>query len=198
MGKFDSLIAAAGERGARDAVLINARDDIVIEKRANLLCQFGCGEYGRQLTCPPKAPRAEEFAAEYEHALLMTFSCPANLSLEKSRCLMSLSAGKKDAEVEKFWQAWDPWKRSLYEKLLELERAAFGLGLPFSLAFGVGSCPWCKECVDSYTECRFPSKRRGSVEAVGINVVATCARAGIELTFPVAGHPKVVSMLFLG
>jgi predicted metal-binding protein len=198
MGKFDSLIAAARERGANDAVLIDAKNDIVIEKRANLLCQFGCGEYGRQLTCPPKAPRAEEFAAEYDQALLMTFSCPASISLEKSRCLMSLSAAKKDPEVEKFWLDWYSWKRVLYEKLLELERAAFGLGLPFSLAFGVGSCPWCKECVDDYTDCRFPSKRRGSVEAIGINAVATCARAGIELTFPVAGHPKIVSLLFLG
>jgi predicted metal-binding protein len=198
MCRFDPLITAAKERAAQDAVLIGARDGIVIERRVNLLCQFGCGEYGKRLTCPPYAPWAKDFVADYERALLMTFSCPAGIALEKSRCLMSLTHGAKDPEVENFWQKWHSWKRRLYEQLLELERAAFALDLPFSLAFGVGCCPWCAECVDSYHNCRFPSRRRCSMEAVGINVVATCAKAGIALTFPVAGNFKVATMLLLG
>jgi len=198
MSRFDSLIVAAKDHSAQDVALISARDDIVVEQRVNLLCQFGCGEYGKHLTCPPYAPRAEEFVKDYEHALLMTFSCPSSLALEKSRCLMRLTQGAKDPDVEKFWKEWYSWKRHLYEQLLELEQAAFSLNLPFSLAFGVGCCPWCTECVDSYTKCRFPSKRRCSLEAVGINVVATCAKAGIVLPFPVEGYPKVATMLLLG
>jgi predicted metal-binding protein len=197
MGKFRSLIAAAGDRGAQDIVLVNAKKDIVVERRVNLLCQFGCDEYGKHLTCPPSAPHAKDFIAEYEHALLMTFSCPASITLEKSRCMMRLTGEKRDPEVEAFWREWYSWKRHLYEQLLGLEREAFATNLPYCQAFGVGCCPWCSKCVDSFADCRFPSKRRCSMEGVGINVVATCAKAGIALTFPVDGQPKVATMLLL-
>jgi predicted metal-binding protein len=198
MDRFDPVIVAARKHGAEDVVLVSAKNDIVIERRVSLLCQFGCGEYGKRLTCPPYAPQAEDFVADYEHALLMTFLCPAGITLQKSRCLMSLTHGAEDPEVKTFWKEWYSWKRLLYERLLDLERAAFAVDLPFSLAFGVGCCPWCIECVDSYPGCRFPSKRRCSMEAIGINVVATCAKAGIVLTFPVAGFPKVATLLLLG
>ena len=197
MSRFDPLVIAAKDHGAQDAIIISAKDGIVVEQRVNLLCRFGCGEYGKHLTCPPHAPHAEDFVADYEHALLMTFLCPASITLEKSHCLMSLTQGGNDPEVQKFWKEWYSWKRVLYEQLLELERTAFALGLPFSLAFGVGCCPWCERCTDSYADCRFPSRRRCSMEAVGINVVATCAKAGIALKFPVAGHPTVAAMLLL-
>jgi predicted metal-binding protein len=197
MSRFDPLVVAAKDHGAKDAIIISAKDGIVVEQRVNLLCRFGCDEYGKHLTCPPRAPRAEDFVADYEHALLMTFLCPACIPLEKSRRLMSLTPGGNDPEVRKFWKEWHSWKRGLYEQLLDLERAAFSLSLPFSLAFGVGCCPWCEKCVDSDDKCRFPSKRRCSMEAVGINVVATCAKAGITLSFPVAGHPTVAAMLLL-
>jgi predicted metal-binding protein len=197
MSRFEPLIIEAKRHGAQDAIIISARDGIVIEQRVNLLCRFGCGEYGKHLTCPPQAPRAEDFVPDYEHALLMTFSCPAHIAPEKSHNLMSLTQGGNDPDVQNFWTEWYSWKRELYEHLLELERAAFALDLPFSLAFGVGCCPWCEKCADSYAKCRFPSRRRCSMEAVGINVVATCAKARIFLKFPVAGHPIVASMLLL-
>ncbi len=197
MGKFDLLINAARDRGAQDAVLVDAKDGIVIERRVNLLCQFGCDGYGRHLTCPPLAPHAEDFILDYEHALLMTFLCPTSLTLEKSCSMMRLTQNAKDPEVEIFWREWYDWKRQLYEKLLELEREAFATNLPYSLAFGVGYCPWCLECADSFMNCRFPSKRRCSMEGAGINVMATCAKAGIVLNFPVDGHPKVATMLLL-
>jgi predicted metal-binding protein len=197
MSRYDPLIVNAKDHGAQEAIVISTKDGIVVEPRVNLLCRFGCDEYGKHLTCPPHAPHAEDFIADYEHALLVTYLCPAYIGLEKSRCLMSLTQGGNDPGAQKFWKEWHLWKRSLYEQLLDLEQAAFALGLPFSLAFGVGCCPWCEKCADSYVKCRFPSRRRCSMEGIGINVVATCAKAGIALRFPVSGHPTVVAMLLL-
>jgi len=47
MSRCDPLLVAAKAHGAQDAIVINAKDGIVVEKRVNLLCRFGCDEYGR-------------------------------------------------------------------------------------------------------------------------------------------------------
>ena len=59
--------------GARDAKLIPT-DTVVTAQWVCLKCQFGCGGYGRCLTCPPNSPPPEKTAQmlrEYKKALLV-------------------------------------------------------------------------------------------------------------------------------
>ena len=59
--------------GARDAKEI-AVDTIVTAAWVRLKCQYGCGGYGRRLTCPPYSPTPEQTACvlkDYHVALLV-------------------------------------------------------------------------------------------------------------------------------
>ncbi len=46
--------------GASDAKPIKA-EDVIVKDWVRLKCQYGCGGYGKRLTCPPYSPRPEEF-----------------------------------------------------------------------------------------------------------------------------------------
>lgn len=48
-------------------------DSIVIQPWTRLKCQYGCPDYGKTLTCPPYAPKAEEMlnmVSSYDKAIL--------------------------------------------------------------------------------------------------------------------------------
>lgn len=64
-------------------------------------------------------------------------------------------------------------------KLLELETAAFLNGCIKALVFSGGPCSWCKNCDEN--QCRFPEKRRPSLESCGCDVFALAATSGISL-----------------
>ena len=58
---------------AKDAKIIPA-DTIVAAQWVRAKCQFGCGGYGKRLTCPPHSPAPEETSQmliNYKHALLI-------------------------------------------------------------------------------------------------------------------------------
>jgi predicted metal-binding protein len=68
----------------------------------------------------------------------------------------------------------------MHEDLLALEREIFLDGYPKALAFAAGPCNLCREC-DVAQPCRRPGEPRPSMEACGIDVFSTFARAGVQL-----------------
>jgi predicted metal-binding protein len=72
-----------------------------------------------------------------------------------------------------------PPLRSFQERLLELEREAFLGGFEKALAFSGGPCCWCDSC--SEWQCRYPEKRRPSLEACGCDVFVLAKSCGIPL-----------------
>jgi predicted metal-binding protein len=59
--------------GALEAKEIDPKS-IVVENWVRLKCRYGCGNYGKSLTCPPYSPTPEETKEtlkEYSHAILM-------------------------------------------------------------------------------------------------------------------------------
>jgi predicted metal-binding protein len=73
MKKRERYIERARELGAKDAKIIPAKS-IVTAEWVRLKCQFGCGGYGRCLTCPPYSPTPEvtrRMLADYQRALLI-------------------------------------------------------------------------------------------------------------------------------
>lgn len=66
------------------------------------------------------------------------------------------------------------------EKLLALEREAFLGGFKKALVFSGGPCCWCDSCATD--KCRFPEKRRPSLESCGCDVFALAKSCGIPVS----------------
>lgn len=73
MKDSEKYMKKAFDLGVKDARIIPAKS-IVTAEWVKLKCQFGCGGYGRKLTCPPYSPTPEEtgrMLADYEYGLLI-------------------------------------------------------------------------------------------------------------------------------
>lgn len=73
-----------------------------------------------------------------------------------------------------------PPLREFQEQLLELEKAAFLGGFKKALVFSGGPCCWCESCAED--KCRFPEKRRPSLESCGCDVFALAKSCGIPVS----------------
>ncbi len=79
-----------------------------------------------------------------------------------------------------------------------LEAEAFKMGYRFAAAFAGGDCVLCDVCagVDGQP-CRHPFEARPSMEAVGIDVVATAEAAGLAVELPADEHPRWTGLLLI-
>jgi len=112
-------------------------------------CAYGCPEYGKRWSCPPRSMDQtgfQELLGCYSQALLV---------------------------------AGQPPLLNFQEKLLELEKEAFLGGYKKALVFSGGPCCWCDSCDNR--QCRFPEKRRPSLESCGCDVFALAERCGIQV-----------------
>jgi len=73
LAKYTKYIKRAKELGATDSKIIPA-DTVVTAEWVRIKCQFGCGGWGRRLTCPPNSPTPEQtrkMLSYYKNALLI-------------------------------------------------------------------------------------------------------------------------------
>lgn len=71
--KYQKYINRALRLGAKEVKLIPA-DSVVTAQWVRAKCRFGCGGYGKSLTCPPNSPTPEQTSqmlTHYKHALLI-------------------------------------------------------------------------------------------------------------------------------
>ncbi|MGZ6210660.1 MAG: DUF2284 domain-containing protein [Syntrophales bacterium] len=170
---LDNIMSLLKERGASAAVLVNTVD-IVVDERVRLKCRVPvCDSYNKNLMCPPYVPSVAEFRdafKNYKQAIL----------IQVSALLQATYANAPRGEV------FIPAKK-LHELVNLGEREAFAAGFRFAAGFIGGCCRLCDECVAAQggTSCRVPFKARPSMEAMGIDVIATAEKAGLPLTFPI-------------
>lgn len=101
------------------------------------------------------------------------WSCPPNsMSADEFREL--LGCYSKAIVV-----AGQPPLQDFQRKLLDLEAAAFLNGSKKALVFSGGPCTWCESC--DVAQCRFPEKRRPSLESCGCDVFALAESCGISV-----------------
>jgi predicted metal-binding protein len=149
----------AEEHGAAHALIISV-EEVAVAEWVRLKCQYGCGAYGRRLTCPPYSPTPDttrKMLSEYSTALLMKFE---RISRED--------------EVD------SSTSRRIRELVYELEKRIFFDGFYKAFGMGAGPCPLCDVC-DVGGRCEFPRKARPSMEACGIDVFATARNCGLAL-----------------
>ena len=140
--------------GAAEAKVVR-RSDIVLRRWVRLKCQYGCGNYGMWLTCPPYSPKPEEMKRilkEYRWAILAKFE------------------PKVDSDEERVKE---------HEIIVKLERELFLSGYYASFGLPAGPCPFCDACsLDK--GCVKPELARPAMEACGIDVFATANKAGFK------------------
>ena len=167
--KTDDIVKKAHDLGASDTRLIDAQD-IVLDERVTLKCRVPlCPDYGQNLMCPPSVPSMDDFGrilARYRKAILVQVRTPAP----------DLGHGHPD---------WFAGARALHQIVNRLESHCFSLGFRFAAGFIGGSCKLCGDCPGPGNPCRLAFQARPSMEAMGIDVVATAERAGLQLGFPV-------------
>jgi len=152
------------------AKLIHTRD-IEVDERVRYQCSYsGCRDYGKRFMCPPYTPSVDEFKKV--------------LSRYYMALLVQLTGTIKDKDN------WEPETNRLalrlHDIVYKLEKKAFALGLPFAAGLIGGSCKLCTKCPvekDNNARCLHREKARPSMEAMGIDVLLTCKRAGLEVTF---------------
>jgi predicted metal-binding protein len=199
-----ALCERAVELGARAARPLPARD-VVVDPRVALKCRVPqCAGYGRNLMCPPFAPTAGEFAdtlRRYTQALVV--QQPIALTASEVRRRYHGKGIDELSTMAAYQEVLAVGQNALDGVLAALEREALALGLSFAAGFGGGECRLCDACVaadtgTSTTEpCRKPFQARPSMEAVGIDVLATAAAAGLPIQMPAGDDPVWTGLLLL-
>ena len=179
--RFTELIVEARKRGATKAKVIPVRS-IVVDERVRLKCLVPlCDNYGKHLLCPPNVMSIDEFRRtlkSFKHAPLLQIESDED-SLDKSTRHLD---GELCTDLEKATGT-----RRFEKKLMQLVEAmeAFAFKKGFYLAAGLGGseCVLCKICVGqgSSEPCRHPFRARPSSQALGIDVIRTCERAGMPI-----------------
>lgn len=189
--KLTSDVKKLGQRaielGAFRAKPISA-SKVVIDPRVRLKCSIPlCDSYGRNRMCPPNIISVEEFVkalSRYRFGILVQFEMEHGETEIRNKFKgKSLEALHQDSGyVDKMTEAM----RDTSLVLGKLEKEALYLGYRFAVALSGGCCRLCDECVgpDPAAKCRHPFQARPSMEAVGIDVVATTEKAGLKIEFP--------------
>lgn len=185
-GTIAALVDLLRAAGATEVRVIPAAD-IVVDERVRMKCRVPlCDSFHRNLMCPPFVMSVEEFRralAFYSKTLLLQVSAPV------------AEGGTEPPYAEVFAPA-----NRLHELINLGEREAFQRGYRFAAGFIGGCCRLCERCVaaDGGRDCRHPFRARPSMEAVGVDVVATVERAGLSsLGFPIASSVTWTGLILL-
>jgi predicted metal-binding protein len=179
------ILTTLTEEGASAVKLVDITQ-IVVDERVRLKCQIPlCDSFNKNLMCPPYVPSVDAFRvalALFSKAILIQVSAP----------LQGASANFPSAEV------YAP-ARKLHELVNLSEKKAFEKGFRFATGLIGGCCRLCEECVavQSGQSCRFPFKARPSMEAMGIDVIATTEKAGWTMSFPIVDRVTWTGVVFI-
>ena len=136
-------------------------EDIVVSQWVRMKCTFGCGEYGKNATCPPNVPSVSEcrrFFDEYSAAVIFHF----------------------EKKVEKP-EDRHAWSKGVNQELVKLERAVFVAGYQKAFLLYMDSCCICTECPGKREECKNPRSARPSPESMAIDVFSTVRQYGYPI-----------------
>ncbi|HEX3030616.1 MAG TPA: DUF2284 domain-containing protein, partial [Bacillota bacterium] len=173
--KMEQLVQEIVDYGATRARLMDA-NQVVIDPRVRLKCQVPvCDSYSFNLQCPPNCLTVAEFTT-----YLARFSRVILVQLEGELLPPDQPEGRP-LELERVYKP----ANDLHQLINRAESRAFTLGFRFAAGFIGGCCKLCPECVGPGGKCRHPFRARPSMEAVGVDVYATSAQAGIPIRFPV-------------
>ena len=160
MNDNQALEALFAEQGYADFRWINPKD-IVVAQWVRIKCMFGCGEFGRNASCPPNVPsvpECREFFGGYTKAVIFHF------------------AKAVDAPEDRH-----EWTRGVNAGLIDLERAVFFAGYHKTFLLSMDSCVLCDKCPGVRGRCKEPRSARPTPEAMAVDVFSTVRRVGYPI-----------------
>jgi predicted metal-binding protein len=161
MSDVKTLEALFSKHGYTDYKWIDP-GEIVVAQWVRMKCTFGCGEFGRNATCPPNVPSVQEcrqFFSEYTRAAIFHF------------------VKAVDAPEDRH-----AWTRVVNKELVGLERAVFLAGNQKAFLLFMDSCGLCGEkCSGLREECKVPRSARPTPEAMAVDVFSTVRRIGYPI-----------------
>jgi predicted metal-binding protein len=214
---IQQIVARARALGAGSAAPLPARA-VVVDERVNLKCRVPlCASYGVNLMCPPHTPTASETRAalaRYSDTLVVQLDIPlTQAAVDEALEGMSYAeshapaAGRGSAGaagdggilgIAPYEARLRDSKNEFAHLMSALEAEAFKMGYRFAAAFAGGDCVLCDVCAGASGEpCNHPFEARPSMEAVGIDVVATAEAAGLPLELPADTHPRWTGLLLI-
>ena len=187
----EKLCQQALELGALEAVGLDA-GDIVLDERVQLKCLVPlCANYGINLTCPPNCLSFTDFKrilSRYHSAMLIKVNNHSS-SKPGGNSLTEVWRGDHrdipESGVTDYIRLLRQGQEKLYTIIEQIESLCLKEGYHFTAGLSAGGCSLCDQCVgvNSGLPCRHPFKARPSMEALGIDVIATAANAGMQLAF---------------
>ena len=194
------LCGRAKELGASEAAAIPATD-IVVDERVSLKCLVPrCPFYGTNLMCPPNVMPISQFKnvlKRYHGAILLKTDYVPSMTPEDLSCPVEITetwetfkaVGGEEMQpstptTDYLCTLRDNLER-IYKITSRIESLCLKEGYHFAAGLSAGGCFLCDECVGVKPRlpCRHPFKARPSMEALGIDVVATAKKAGMQLNF---------------
>ncbi|QLH75003.1 MAG: DUF2284 domain-containing protein [Methanomassiliicoccales archaeon] len=194
------LVEKALNDGASRAIAVPA-SAVTIDPRARMKCQVPvCKNYNHNLMCPPNVMTPTEFEgvlSRFSDAILVQYvfqrdiekPVPFNTIKENDVYGQEGNDGHEKSHRHAFKQ--------ITAKLNELEAEAMRMGYRFATALTGGPCSLCDECVGIGGRCRHPFQARPSMEAMGIDVIATAGNAGLPLEYPARKKALLTGLLLV-
>lgn len=160
MSDGQALEALFAKHGYTDFRWIDPKE-IVVAQWVRMKCMFGCGEFGRNASCPPNVPsvlECRQFFEGYTRAAVFHF------------------AKTVDAPEDRH-----EWSRGVNAGLVALERAVFLAGYQKAFLLAMDSCGLCEECAGVRQECKVPRSARPTPEGMAVDVFSTVRRIGYPI-----------------
>ncbi|QXM07174.1 DUF2284 domain-containing protein [Crassaminicella indica] len=142
---------------------------LLVSKKVRDICMKNkCGQYHNNFMCPPYVGALEDFA----DSLKMYTKGFLILVKDKIDDPLDYNSFYKSADV-------------LHEIMLDIEQYGKELGYDKAFAFIGGHCRLCEICAAKLGKesCVDTKRARPSLEAVGVDVIETCSKVGINIEF---------------
>jgi predicted metal-binding protein len=211
---IQNIVARARALGAGSAAPLPARA-VVVDERVNLKCRVPlCASYGVNLMCPPNTPTAAETRTaleRYSDTLVVQQDIPLTqgavdevlegMGYAEAQAPSAAGTGAGNggnARTVAYEERLRDSQNEFARLMTALEAEAFKMGYRFAAAFAGGDCVLCDVCAGANGQpCNHPFEARPSMEAVGIDVVATAEAAGLAVELPADEHPRWTGLLLI-
>ena len=149
---------------AAEGVFINP-SDLIFEENVKINC-FYCGKYDNNWRCPPNLPDIDyaKMMKEYEHGLFVVL----RYKIENEDEYAGI---RNESSV------------TLHKLLLSLEKWMWNNNQSTAISFIGGSCKLCKGGCGK-DRCNNPYMSRSPLEAIGVNIIKSANKYGIDIKFP--------------